>query len=447
MGMKVLRLCLALLGAAGAAAPQASREDFRAPGGHPSLLLTPARLHLLRREQERQSPRWRQFQSLVEGKPALPEPGFAEALYYQVSGDASACRRAVAWALEDGAGLRQSALVFDWCQPVMTEQQSAAIAARLARAIRQEPADAGVEVARSRVFAAIALADREPAASAHELRRIVVDWWRGQTAPALAEGRDALPRASRYALFEMLHAVRDNLDIDLRESARAYFSGLPATDLLSYYPAPYAAPENEYRIPASPDGGMDARAAAAARAADLAAVAYDTSSLGNQYLQGWLMHDRFAMRGAFGAPYEFLWANPYQPGLSYYHAPLAVHNGVLGQLFARSGWDDDARWVGWFAGRLQTFSGGRAEQLGLASPKLLDFDGVVVAVLGDSSSFSIDSRASRVFLVGLQPRRWYQLRIDHRWSLERTDPGGIVELELPEGFLGVIRIRESASQR
>ena len=35
-------------------------------------------------------------------------------------------------------------------------------------------------------------------------------------------------------------------------------------------------------------------------------------------LQGWLMHDSFMLKSTFGAPYEFLWANPYQPGLSYY---------------------------------------------------------------------------------------------------------------------------------
>ena len=38
------------------------------------------------------------------------------------------------------------------------------------------------------------------------------------------------------------------------------------------------------------------------------------------------MHDHFLMRGPFGSPYEFLWANPYQPGLSYYHVPLVLHD-------------------------------------------------------------------------------------------------------------------------
>ena len=45
---------------------------------------------LLRRERERQSLRWNQFHLLMAGKAPMPEPGFAQALYYQVSGSAEA---------------------------------------------------------------------------------------------------------------------------------------------------------------------------------------------------------------------------------------------------------------------------------------------------------------------------------------------------------------------
>ena len=56
------------------------------------------------------------------------------------------------------------------------------------------------------------------------------------------------------------------------------------------------------------------------------------------------------LRGTFGAPYEFLWANPYQPGLSYYHVPLVYHNPDFGKLFIRSSWDNTAHWFGYFDG-------------------------------------------------------------------------------------------------
>jgi hypothetical protein len=439
MRRTALRLCLALLGASAAAAAQST--DFVASGHHPSLLLTPARLHLLKRERERQSPRWRQFETLIVGKASLPERPFADVLYFQVTGDAEAARRAIGWALREGADLRQLALVFDWCQAALAEQESAALAAKLERAILRPPATAGVEEARSRAFAAIALAGTAPEVSERELRRIVDDWWRGKVLPSLGAGDDIFPRDSRYALFEMLHAVRDNLNIDLRESARRYFSELPAVDLLSYYPAPYQAPENEYRIPAAAGAGFDLRAAESARAADLAMAAYDTTSVANQYLQGWLLHDLFVMHGSFGAPYEFLWANPYQPGLSYYHAPLAAHDSVVGQLFIRSGWDDDARWAGFFGGRLQTCADGKPQTIDLASTKLLDFDDAVVAVAGDASSIVIGNAATRIFLVGLKPGRRYLLEIGHREREERADPGGIVDLEFRDGFSGTIRLR------
>ena len=437
MRSKILSLCLAAIGAGAAAVAQS--PDFQAPGQHPSLLLTPARLRLLKRERARESPRWQQFASLIAGKAAMPERAFADALYFQVSGDQEAARRAIAWALGEGADLRQLSLVFDWCQSALSEQESAALAAKLEQALAR-PATAGVEEARSRAFAAIALAGTAPEVSERELRRIAEDWWGRKVVPPLTAGNDVLPRTSRYALFELLHAVRDNLAIDLRESARQYFSELPAVELLSYYPAPYQAPENEYRVPASAGGEFDLHAAECARATDFAMAAYDTTSLGHQYLQGWLMHDLFSMHGPFGAPYEFLWANPYQPGLSYYHAPLAVHDSILGRLFIRSSWDDDARWAGFFGGKLQTLAGGRPQAIDLASPKLLDFDNRLVAVVGNASSIAIENPAKLIFLLGLKPQGRYSLggEIGER----RADQSGIVELKFTDsGFRGTIRLR------
>ena len=63
---------------------------------HPRLFLRPARLRLLRRERERTSLRWQQFHSLMAGNAAMPEPGFAHALYYEVAGDKDAGRKAIA---------------------------------------------------------------------------------------------------------------------------------------------------------------------------------------------------------------------------------------------------------------------------------------------------------------------------------------------------------------
>src|ERR1035441_5419685 len=83
---------------------------------HPRLLLRPSRLRLLRRERERKSLRWQQFELYMAGHAAMPEPGFAKALYYQVAGDAAAGREAIAAVLGPATDLRQEALAFDWCQ-------------------------------------------------------------------------------------------------------------------------------------------------------------------------------------------------------------------------------------------------------------------------------------------------------------------------------------------
>src|SRR5260370_38575796 len=80
------------------------------------------------------------------------------------------------------------------------------------------------------------------------------------------------------------------------------------------------------------------------------------------------MHDNFILRGTLGATYEFLWANPYQPGLSYYLVPLLFHDDMFGRLFMRSSWEENAKWLGYFHGELQNFDEGH---LRVMSPQLI----------------------------------------------------------------------------
>ncbi len=415
-------------------------ESFAVAGEHPLLFLRAQRARRLQRERDRRSPRWLQFQALMAGGAAMPEQGFALALYHQAAGDEAAGRRAVEWALGPASDLRQLALIYDWCQAVLTEQQSAALASKLARALDQPAGALTVSDARSRALAAIVLSSRSPALSKRELQRIVEKWWRGEIAPAIRSGRDVLPRSQFYALFELLHALRDNLNIDLRESLPAFFQQMPLYDLISYYPAVYPAAENEFRIPAVKGAEPDLAAAAMSRIAEMAMVAYDTNSVETQYLQGWLMHDRFILRGALGVPYEFLWANPYQPGLSYFNLPLAFHDEILGRIFIRSRWTDDAVWLGYFDGQLQTFSEGEPKAFPLSSvTEPLQFgDTVVVA----APRFTLKSEATTVYIVGLAPSRAYDVEPDDQEMHEaRSDPGGIIELKFPTGFRGGIRLK------
>lgn len=383
--------------------------------------------------------RWEQFDALVQGGAVWPEPGFALALYYRVSGDGEAGKRAAQWALAGAGDLRQMALVMDWCSPVMDASQVAALAARLEAALRR-PAGESVAETRSRAFAALALADYQPRLTAAELRRVVEGWWRGRVAPALGRGRP-LPRNDHYALAELLHALRDNLDLDLREDARAWFIQLPLFRLMTYYPAPFPGGENDYRISVSASAEPDVMAAMLSRAADMAMVAYEPNAQETQFLQGWVMQDRYLMRHPFGIPYEFLWANPYHPGLTYHSLPLVYHEPKSGYLFLRSSWDDDAEWLGHFDGSLQIFRDGEPRRLAAdkaAGPITLGEARILVA--GGRDRFRIPEGAGPVFILGLKPHHFYDVEVDdEQMREERTDGGGI--LRLPADTRGGILLR------
>jgi hypothetical protein len=233
-----------LVAALGAQVPAEEFGVFRDP---PRLLLTPQRLKLLERERQRESIRWEQFELLMRGKAAMPEPGFAHALYYRIAKDESSGRQAIQWAMS-GTDIRQTALVYDWCQEAMSAAQKAAIGQKLEAAARRSGTTPAA--VRDRVFAAIAIADRLEDHGEAQLRDVIQNWFRGGIVTRLNQGSDPIPREQVYALVELLHVIRDNLNIDLRENARPYFAELPLYHLASHYPASYPAPENEYRIPA-----------------------------------------------------------------------------------------------------------------------------------------------------------------------------------------------------
>src|SRR5437667_277284 len=69
--------------------------------------------------------------------------------------------------------------------------------------------------------------------------------------PGLQAGRAPGSGEAVYALVEMMHAVRDNANHDMRHPVPAFFKGWPIFNLLSYYPATFPAAESDYRIPAA----------------------------------------------------------------------------------------------------------------------------------------------------------------------------------------------------
>ncbi len=412
-------------------------EDLRVDADHPRLLLTQRRLRLLKREKERDSMRWRQFSALVNGGVRLPEPGFAQSLYFQVSGDEEKGRAAVAWALAPEAkDLRQLALVFDWCQPVLKPEESSALVAKIRAALERPAPKGNLRAVRDMAFAAIALSGHVERIPEQRLDEIINRWWFSEAAPDLEAGRLRFPREQFYALYETLHALRDNLNVDLREAAKSFFKDVPAYHLLSHAPEPFDAGENEFRVPAMSAGKEpDLVEAALSRAAELAMVAFDTNALESQFLQGWLIRDRFMMRGPFGAPYEYLWANPYQPGLSVYHMPLYLHDPKGGRLLVRSSWEEDARWLSIEGGRIWLYESGQLKTIDPAQAGALDFGDVLILFPAHQRGVTIaggEQREKTVFWAGLQPFAKYRVRAAAAEPrVVAADAAGIVVTPVP----------------
>lgn len=416
----LMRLALALWMAV-AIPGQSVDEDFHVYKDHPRLLLTAQRLRLLKRERERQTPRWQQFDAFIQGKAPIPESAFAYGLHYQVTGDETSAQTAAAAARD----LRALALAYDWL-PNQRQQLEPRLRAAISSAAPT------IDGMRSKALAAIVLEDHAA------LENLVKDWWRKQVAPALSSGQRVITHAEAYPLMELLHVIRDNINIDLREDARSYFKDFAANRILSYYPPTYPAAENDYRIPFGP---LDLKVAAMTRVSELALVAYDNNSTETQFVQGWLMHDRFSLRGVFGAAYEFLWANQYQPGLSYAHLPLRFHDSRAGRLFVRSSWDEDALWLG--------YVDGKAELLREGKPQALQINKTLV--IGDTVITPAKS-PMRVEVQADQPKHWYVLgwkpmsvvdieADDEELDEGVADRGGILALQFRREQNMTVRLR------
>ncbi len=409
-------------------------EDYHVFSDSPRLLLTKQRLRLLQREKDRESMRWLQFYTLITGGAAMPEQGLAWALYYQVAKNQAAGHKAIEWAMDEKhTDARQLALIFDWCSPLASKSQADRIAAKLEKSLA---AGTSGDIAKQngRALAAIALADRLPDQGDAVLKGIVQQWWRA----GVAKNPRTIPREQAYLLYEMMHAVRDNLKIDMREAAFEYFKTMPTDHLVGHYPSPFEAPENEFRVPVYVrDGEPNITDAVFSRAAELAMVAYDNNAADSQYLQGWLMQDRFLMRGALGIVYEFIWANPYQPGLSYFQMPLVYHDAETGHVFARSSWDEDATWIGFFDGHLQLFREGHIESLRPGASIAPIHIGDAVLMSGHDPEWKFRADGEALFVLGLTPKTAYDVEIDNDELAEyETDSGGTLVISLPPGADG-----------
>ena len=425
--------------------PALPQAEYRIYEEHPRLLINSQRVDRLRKDAERQSARWRQLKTLIDSGAAFPEEPLVRALQFQVLDDEAAGRQAVQWAVEsahagvlkDPESLRLAALVFDWCYELFSDEQKTATAQALgegAGPLLNAP-NPGIDSVRGAVLAATAAAGDWDGSEAL-LGNFMERHWKKWIAPALRRG-ELLDRGYEIiAVMEICHVIRRNLELDLWKETRKAFEFLPRHLMLGYYPQPIETAQGVFRDPAarSTQDFDPARESTLRRIGEMLLVAYNVSWDNYRFLQGWLRHDAFILKTPLGAPYEFLWVNPYLPGLSYSSSPLFTHDELRGRLFVRAGWEEGDPWLGYFNGELQFFADGKrylVRQQDRQAP--LGLAGTIV-VFG-SVPMSIKFKApggERIFIVGLGDQQPVRAKIGRK-GFEVYEPGrgGILRFENP----------------
>ncbi|HWF46880.1 MAG TPA: hypothetical protein VG168_07740 [Bryobacteraceae bacterium] len=288
-------------------------------GDQPSykLLLTPQRLRRLQRDRERQTIRWQDFDARVQSSPDSPQRGFELALYYAVTHDGASGRAAIQWGLAHACDRRQAALILDWCRPLLTAAQRDRLAnANCGPGTSKPSANSEWQTLRDRVYLAIATGQSNLGLPTGGLKDELAKF---------ADGGFRDPKAL-YALCELIDGLRINGQDDIRKQLPDFFMHLPAEFLLAMKPAQLEQP------------GWEAPIAA------LALVGIDPNLQASQFLQGWAIEGPQLVQEGPGVAYEFLWGDPYLPGISFENLDPWYY-GQNGRLFARTTWEPDACWI------------------------------------------------------------------------------------------------------
>jgi hypothetical protein len=281
-------------------------------GESPQLLLTAQRARRLKRDRERQTPRWQALESRVQTAPDSPERGFELALYYAATQDEARGKEAVAWALAHPCDRRQVALVLDWCSGLVGKEDRGKLKAAACPANPIRNAKAFRDEAFSKL-----VNGEDIAPLIEESKKSLI--------PALVGGgfQDA---AELYAACEFFSVARTAARVDLREEDREFFSQLPAEILLGLKPGQLDHPDLNVHL------------------ASLALIGLDPNLASSQFLQGWVISGRQTIREGPGVAYEMLWGDPYLPGVGYQNLDPWVYDSH-GRLFARADWETNSCYI------------------------------------------------------------------------------------------------------
>ncbi|MCB1020723.1 MAG: hypothetical protein KDC27_12400, partial [Acidobacteria bacterium] len=286
---------------------------------------------------------------------------------------------------------------------------------------------------RDGILAAVAAAGHwdgsEPA-----LGELLSSQWEREILPLLESGQLTDKGEELVAVLEICHVLRLTLERDLWQEAPEVFPTLPMARILSYLPGAELSGEGRLRPRATSDG--TARDLALGRVAEMLLVAYDISMRDFQFLQGFLRNDSFTLTGPLGAFYEFLWINPYVPGLSPTSGPIAAYDPVRGRVFARQSWDDGAQWLGWFDGKLVAYESGQARAIAPAKdPQAFPLPDAAILLGGQEGKVELTIAKGaqpfgpHVWVVGLNAGMQYPIKIGKAdFQMYKAGTGGVVEL-------------------
>ncbi len=273
----------------------------------PKLLLSAKLAKRLKRDRERQTPRWVNFENRVKNVPDSPERGFELALYFAVTGDAARAHEAIGWVLAHPREIRQRTLVLDWCG----EAGTAAERSELAAGLIQNAAISSFQDRRDCLFVSLEMAKDPSACGGMSLRK----------------GSLLSDPAELYAACEYFITGRGNGLEDQRRDDPEFFQHLPVEFLLARRPEAVEHPDWRSHVAA------------------LALVSLDPNLEASQFLQGWAIEDRQTLHEGPGVAYELLWADPYLPGIAYQNLDPWLYESEGGRLFARTDWTVGACWI------------------------------------------------------------------------------------------------------
>jgi hypothetical protein len=354
----------------------------------PRLLLTARRLHRLKLDRQRQTERWVHFEDRVRTVPDSPERGFELALYATVTGDDALCREAIQWGLAHPAEHRQNALIVNWCETALSAGQRQSLLAPSLAANDTKPFTS----ARDRLFVEIA----QGQASRSSIRA----QWSHLLPMIQRDPRVCLPEF--YALFEFLDAADRTFRLDLRQDDGHLFTELPSVFLLSLGPGKLQQPDWQTRI------------------AGLMMVSLDPNLQGASFIQGWAMEDPKMVREGPGVAYEFLWADPYLPGLGFYNMEPWVYDRPSGLLLARSSWDANACRISLYHGNLKSF------QCPANPPAASQEFGKLTLVPLERQCVTVPPQKGRTYILSnLQPKATVQWQNDRSKLNGTADASGL----------------------